>query len=89
MKIIIFCSYFGFKRKKFLSDCFRFYMYIDMGGRIAGEKDRPSLIIEGPPQIATNCTFLSRWGGCNYVNYRSTNVLGYEYLITMRYMYNK
>ena len=30
-------------------------MYIDMGGRIAGKQDRPSLIIEGlprAPQIA-------------------------------------
>ena len=26
-----------------------FYMYIDMGGRIAGKQDRPSLIIEGLP----------------------------------------
>ena len=25
-----------------------FYMYIYMGGRIAGKQDRPSLIIEGP-----------------------------------------
>ena len=24
-------------------------MYIDMGGRIAGKQDRPSLIIKGPP----------------------------------------
>ena len=24
-------------------------MYVDMGGRIAGKQDRPSLIIEGPP----------------------------------------
>ena len=49
MKKIIFCSYFGFERNKFLSDCFRFYMYIDMGARIAGKQDGPSLIIEGPP----------------------------------------
>ena len=26
-----------------------FHMYIDMGERIAGKQDRPSLIIEGPP----------------------------------------
>ena len=44
-----FFSYFGFERKKFLSDCFRFYMYIDMGGRISGKQDRPSFIIEWPP----------------------------------------
>ena len=25
------------------------YMHIDMGGRIAGRQDRPSLIFEGPP----------------------------------------
>ena len=49
MKRMIFCSYFGFECKKLLSDCFRFYMYIDMGGRIAGKQDRPSLNIEGPP----------------------------------------
>ena len=92
MKRMIFCSYFGFERKKFLSDCFRFYIYIDMGGRIAGKQDMPSLIIEEPPrahQIAKKNTFLSRWGGGNYVSYRSTNILGYEYLITMRYMYYK
>ena len=27
-----------------------FDMYIDMGERIAGKQDRPSLIIEDPPQ---------------------------------------
>ena len=27
-----------------------FDMYIDMGERIAGKQDRPSLIIEGPPK---------------------------------------
>ena len=26
-----------------------FHMYIDMGERIAGKQDRPSLIIEDPP----------------------------------------
>ena len=38
-----------------------FHMYIDMGERIAGKQDRPSLIIEhiknpryGPPRIAKN-----------------------------------
>ena len=34
-----------------------FHMYMDMGERIAGKQDRPSLIIEGhlrAPQIATN-----------------------------------
>ena len=47
MKIMIFCSYFRFERKRFLSDCFSFYMYIDMCGRIAGKQDMPSLIIDG------------------------------------------
>ena len=67
-------------------------MYIDMGGRIAGKQDRPSLIIEGPPrapQIAKKKNIFVKMGGGNYVSYRSTNILGYEYLITMRYMYYK
>ena len=37
-----------------------FHMYIDMGERIAGEQDRPSLIIEDPlraPKIAPKYTF--------------------------------
>ena len=37
-----------------------FHMYIDMGERIAGEQDRPSLIIEDPlraPKIAQNIHF--------------------------------
>ena len=38
-----------------------FHMYIYMGERIAGEQDRPSLIIEDPlraPKIAPKYTFL-------------------------------
>ena len=31
-----------------------FDMYIDMGERIAGKQDRPSQIIEGPPQGPLN-----------------------------------
>ena len=48
-------------------------MYTDMGGRIAGKQDRPSLIIEGlprAPQIAKNCKTKSRWGRGYYVIYR-------------------
>ena len=40
-----------------------FYMYIDMGERIAGKQDRPSLIIEGPQQApppnSQKCIFYS------------------------------
>ena len=45
-----------------------FHMYIDMGERIvyiAGEQDRPSLIIEDPlsaPKIAPKYTFLLHFG---------------------------
>ena len=38
-----------------------FDMYIDMGERIAGKQDRPSLIIEDPlraPKIAQNIHFV-------------------------------
>ena len=48
-KKCIFFSYFGFKLKisyQIVSLC---DMYIDMGERIAGKQDRPSLIIEDPP----------------------------------------
>ena len=42
-----------------------FDMYIDMGERIAGKQDRPSLIIEKPlrtPQIAQNIhIFFTFW----------------------------
>ena len=41
-----------------------FDMYIDMGERIAGKQDRPSLIIEDPlraPQIAQNIYFFTFW----------------------------
>ena len=42
-----------------------FHMYIDMGGRIAGKQDRPSMIIEDPlraPKIAQNILlFLTFW----------------------------
>ena len=65
MKKNLFFSYFGFKLKNFLSDCFLIHMYIDMGERIAGEQDRPSLIIEDPlraPKIAPKYTlFFTFW----------------------------
>ena len=51
MKKSIFCSYFGFKISYQIVSLFD--MYIDMGERIAGKQDRPSLIIEdpsGPPK---------------------------------------
>ena len=43
-----------------------FHMYIDMGERIDGEQDRPSLIVECPPphrthQIANNIRFFTFW----------------------------
>ena len=41
-----------------------FDMYIDMGERIAGKEDRPSLIMEDPlraPQIAQNVNFFTLW----------------------------
>ena len=40
-------------------------MYMDMGKRIAGKQDRPSLIIEDPlraPQIAQNIFFFFNFG---------------------------
>ena len=56
-----------------------FHMYIDMGERIAGEQDRPSLIIECPPgplQIAKHIlffTYIKNWFSivfpcCTYVS---------------------
>ena len=39
-------------------------MYMDMGERIAGKQDRPSLIIEDPPQGPLNSPkyfFLTFW----------------------------
>ena len=42
-----------------------FHMYIDMGERIAGKQDRPSLIIEDPlraPKIAPKYTFFLHFG---------------------------
>ena len=41
------------------------YMYIDMGEKIAGKQDRPSLIIEHPlraPQIVQNIYFVLHFG---------------------------
>ena len=43
-------SYFGYKLKSSYQIASLFDMYIDMGTRIAGKQDRPSLIIEAPPQ---------------------------------------
>ena len=40
-------------------------MYIDMGERIAGKQDKPSLIIEDPlraPKIAPKYTFILHFG---------------------------
>ena len=63
MKKSIIFSYFGFKLKNVLSDCFLiFHMYIDMGERIAGKQDRFSLIIEDPlraPKIPPKYIFVS------------------------------
>ena len=42
-----------------------FHMYIDMGERIAGKQDRPSLIIEDPlraPKIAQNIHLFLHFG---------------------------
>ena len=42
-----------------------FHMYIDMGERIAGEQDRPSVIIEDPlraPKIPPKYTFYLHFG---------------------------
>ena len=64
MKKILFLSYFGFKLKNLLSDCF-LISHIHMGERIAGEQDRPSLVIEDPlraPKIAPKYTFLLHFG---------------------------
>ena len=56
-------SYFGFKLKNKFQIASVFDMYIDIGERIAGSQDRPSLIIEDPlraPQIAQtiNCFYI-------------------------------
>ena len=52
----VFFSYFWFKLKNISYQIASlFHMYIDMGERIAGKQDRPSLIIEDPlraPKIA-------------------------------------
>ena len=47
-KKFLFFSYFGFKLNLFYQIVSLFDMYIDMGERIAGKQDRPSLIIEDP-----------------------------------------
>ena len=66
MKKILFLSYFGFKLKNlFYQIASLFHMFIDMGERIAGEQDRPSLIIEDPlraPKIAPKYTFFLHFG---------------------------
>ena len=48
-KKYIFFSYFGCKLKFSYQIVSLFDMYMDMGERIAGKQDRPSLIIEDPP----------------------------------------
>ena len=62
MKKSIIFSYFGFKRKNVLSDCFLIsHVHIDMGERIAGKQDRPSLIIEknGFQIVSPCCPYVS------------------------------
>ena len=58
-------SYFGFKLKISYQIASLFDMYIDMGERITGEQDRPSLIIEHlpqGPQIAQNIHIFFTFG---------------------------
>ena len=53
MKKVLFFSYFKFKISYQIASLI--HMYIDMGERIAGKQDKPSLIIEDPlraPKIA-------------------------------------
>ena len=66
MKKSIIFSYFGFKLKNVLSDCFLIsHVYIYMGEWIAGKQDRFSLIIEDPlraPKIPPKYIFfLTFW----------------------------
>ena len=63
MKKILFFSYFRFNISYQIASLF--HMYIDMGERIAGKQDRPSLIIEDPlstPKIAQKYTFFLHFG---------------------------
>ena len=48
MKTLFLFSYFGFELNNSYQIAALFRMYIDMGERIAGEQNRPSLITEGP-----------------------------------------
>ena len=59
-KSIIFFHILGLNLKISYQIASLFHMYIDMGERIAGKQDRPSLIIEDPlraPKIAPKYTF--------------------------------
>ena len=61
----LFIPYFGFELKSSYHIASLFHIYIDMGERIAGEQDMPSVIIEGPPpppkanQLAKNIQILA------------------------------
>ena len=60
-----FCHILGLNLKISYQIASLFHMYIYMGERIAGEQDRPSLIIEDPlraPKIAPKYTFLLHFG---------------------------
>ena len=65
IKKSIFCHILGLNLKMSYQIASLFDMYIDMGERIAGNQDRPSLIIDHPlraPQIAQNIhIFLIFW----------------------------
>ena len=64
-KKVLFFSYFGFNLKISYQIASLFHMYIDMGERIAGEQDRPNVIIEDPlraPKIPPKYTFYLHFG---------------------------
>ena len=54
MKKSIFFSYFGFKLKIFISNCFLVWHVHRYGWEDSWKQDRPSLIIEDPPQGPLN-----------------------------------
>ena len=61
MKKSIIFSYFGFKLKNVYQIASLFHMYIDMGERIAGKQDRPSLIIEDLLRAPKIYIFFTFW----------------------------
>ena len=65
MKKSLFCHIMGLNLKNLYQIASLFDMCFDMGDRIAGKQDRPSLIIEHPlrtPQIAQNIhIFFTFW----------------------------